>query len=113
MARTKQTARKSTGGGKDLKKRLEAKRESFENRDKGDDEPVKTKKRKSNTQKHRPGELALKEMIRYQHTTMLLMPKLPFQRVVREVTMEIAEINIEGLRFHTGATEALQVATES
>jgi histone H3 len=73
---------------------------------------VKTKKRKNKTQRHQPGELALKEIRRYQHSSQLLIRKLLFQRIVREVTMEIAKNNIKGIRFHTGAIEALQVGTE-
>ena len=111
MARTKQTARKSTGGGKVLKKRLQTKRQRLENEGHGDDEPVKTKKKK--TYRHRPGQLALKEINRYQHSTNLLMQKLPFQRLVREVTMALTKNIIEGVRFQPAAIEALQVATES
>ena len=64
---------------------------------------VKIKKR------HRPGALALKEIRRFQHSTELLIKRLPFQRLVRE----IAETYMTDLRFQVAAIEALQEACES
>ena len=61
---------------------------------------VKTKKRR-----YRPGTLALKEIRRYQKTTDLLIKRLPFQRLVRE----IAGIYKSDLRFQASAIECLQV----
>ena len=45
----------------------------------------------------------------YQKTTELLLPKLPFSQLVREIAHKI---NKE-LRFQTGALEALQEAAEA
>jgi histone H3/H4 len=53
--------------------------------------------------------LALWEIRRFQRMTELLLPKLPFKRLVREVAHEI---NTE-LRFESGALEALQKAAEA
>jgi histone H3 len=53
--------------------------------------------------------VALREIKRYQKTTNLLLPKLPFKRLVREIAQEI---NME-LRFQAGAMEALQEAAEA
>jgi histone H3 len=53
--------------------------------------------------------VALREIRRYQKTTELLLLKLPFKRLVREIAHEI---NSE-LRFQSGALEALQEAAEA
>ena len=56
----------------------------------------------------RPGTVALREIRRYQKSTELLIRKLPFQRLVRE----IAENLHSGIRFKTAALCALQVLVE-
>jgi histone H3/H4 len=57
----------------------------------------------------RPGTVALREIRRYQKTTELLIRRLPFQRVVREIAMDLkAEV-----RFQSSALEALQEAAEA
>jgi histone H3 len=55
--------------------------------------------------RYRPGALALKEIRRYQQSTNLLISKLPFQRLVREIAMDFKL----DLRFQAAAIEALQV----
>jgi len=57
----------------------------------------------------RPGTVALREIRRYQKSTDLLIRKLPFQRLVRE----IAQAYKSDLRFQTSAVEALQEAAEA
>ena len=52
---------------------------------------------------------ALQEIRRYQKSTELLIPKLAFSRLVREITSEIAT----DLHFQSGALEALQEAAEA
>ncbi|AES78045.1 histone H3.3 [Medicago truncatula] len=47
---------------------------------------------------------------RYQKSTKLLMKKLPFQRLVREI---VQKIEIDHLRFQSGAVLALQMASEA
>ena len=59
--------------------------------------------------KFRPGTVALREIKRYQKGTELLLRKLPFQRLVRE----IAAGGKEGLRFQASAVLAMQEATEA
>ena len=59
-------------------------------------------------QRYRPGTVALREIRRYQKSTELLIRKLPFQRLVRE----IAENLHSGIRFKTAALCALQVLVE-
>jgi histone H3 len=53
--------------------------------------------------------IALREIRRYQKSTELLIRKLPFSRLVREIAQDFKE----DLRFQAVAMEALQEATES
>ena len=57
----------------------------------------------------RPGTVALREIRRYQKTTDLLIRKLPFQRLVREVAQDVKT----DLRFQSTAILALQEAAEA
>jgi len=59
--------------------------------------------------KFRPGTVALREIRRYQQSTHLLLRKLPFQRLVRELAGEYAA----NLRFQGSAVLALQEAAEA
>ena len=58
---------------------------------------------------YRPGTVALREIRRYQKSTELLVRKLPFQRLVREIAQEFKP----DLRFQSTAVLALQEATEA
>ena len=67
--------------------------------------------------RRRPGARALQEIRRYQKTTELLIRKLPFARLVRELAAD-PEVGREvggrdGLRFQSGAIAALQEASEA
>ena len=57
----------------------------------------------------RPGTVALREIRKYQKSTELLIRKLPFQRLVREISQEYKSV----LRFQTSAVLALQEASEA
>lgn len=57
----------------------------------------------------RPGTVAIREIRKYQKSTDLLIARLPFQRLCREITQEI---NIN-LRFQTSTFAALQEAAEA
>ncbi len=59
--------------------------------------------------RYRPGTVALREIRKFQKSTELLIRKLPFQKVVREIA---AEYKSE-LRFQSQAVLALQEATEA
>ena len=59
--------------------------------------------------RYRPGTLALREIRKYQRSTELLIGKLAFQRLVREIAQEFAP----GLRFQPSTLLALQEAAES
>jgi histone H3 len=99
MARTKQTARKSTGG-KAPRKQLPTK-ESRKNQ--ASTGGVKKPYR------YRPGTVAMREIRRYQKSTDLLLRKLPFQRMVREIAQDFKN----DLRFQSTAILALQEASEA
>jgi histone H3 len=118
MPRTEQTARKSTGG-KALRKNL---------KNKAARRPAPKPKigQVRHPRRFKPGSkytppipklhiinsftvVALREIRRYQKSTELLLPKLPFKRLVREIAHDI---NKE-LRFQSGALEALQEAAEA
>jgi len=56
---------------------------------------------------------ALLEIRQYQKSTDLLVPKLPFSRLVREVANKVAGDRIPGIRFHRNALQCIQHATEA
>jgi histone H3/H4 len=60
----------------------------------------------------RPGVLALQEIRKYQKTTTLLLRRLPFARVVREIA-ETHTSSAEMYRWQATALEALQEAAEA
>jgi histone H3 len=57
----------------------------------------------------RPGTVALREIRRYQKSTDLLVRKLPFQRLVREISEDFKS----DLRYQSTALLALQEAAEA
>jgi len=57
----------------------------------------------------RPGTKALREIRKYQKTTELLIRKLPFQRLLREITQDFKT----DLRWQSQAVLALQEASEA
>ena len=59
--------------------------------------------------RYRPGTVALREIRRYQKSTELLIRKLPFQRLVREIAQDFKT----DLRFQSAAVGALQEAAEA
>jgi histone H3 len=61
------------------------------------------------TIRRKPGMAALKEIRKYQTSTELLIQKLPFQRLVREVAQKYGT----DLRFQAAAVLAIQEATEA
>eukprot|EP00960_Hanusia_phi_P011491 335694-Hanusia_phi.AAC.8 len=98
MARTKQTAKKSTGGARPHREiAVKAARKSAPST--------------GGVKKHRfrPGTVALREIRRYQKGTELLIRKLPFQRLVREIALDYKT----DIRFNTHAVMAIQEAAEA
>ena len=90
MARTKNASRKTVGGKQP--------------RNTVPSSPLPSKRRK-----YRPGTVALQEIRKYQKSTCLLLRKLPFQRLVREISQDF---NAE-IRFASAAVGALQEASEA
>ena len=99
MVRTKQTARKSTGG--------KAPRKQLASKSARKATPTTGGVKKAH--RYRPGTVALREIKRYQKSTALLIRKTPFQRLVREVTQNFKT----DLRFQGSAILALQEASEA
>ena len=60
--------------------------------------------------RYRPGTVALREIRRYQKSSELLIRKIPFQRLVREIVHNLYPN--ENLRFQSTALLALQEASE-
>ncbi len=99
MARTKQTARKSHGG--------KAPRKNLATKAARKSAPSMGGVKKPH--RYRPGTVALREIRRYQKSCDLLLCKLPFQRLVRE----IAHTFNHHIRFQSTAIGALQEAAEA
>ena len=99
MARTKQTARKNTGG--------KAPRKNVASKAARKTAPSSGGVKKPH--RYKPGTVALREIRKYQKSTELLIRKLPFQRLIREIAQEFKT----DLRFQSSAVLALQEAAES
>ncbi len=129
MARTKATATKDAGATK-----AKARRERHNGKDGGVVKPLRSTKAPrpatpeqlaafeaakaanggvgivtKKPHRFRPGTVALREIRRYQKSTDLLIRKLPFQRLVREIAQEFKT----DLRFQASAIAALQEASEA
>ncbi|GAB1197358.1 Histone H3-like centromeric protein hH3v [Aspergillus pseudonomiae] len=98
--------RKSTGGARGGKRPADAPRKS--DVQPGDPTP------KGRHRRYRPGTVALKEIRKYQRSYDLLLRKLPFARLVREVALDLlpADVGSE-LRWQSQAIMALQEAAEA
>ena len=99
MARTKTTARKSAAGVKKPRKDISSKTAKKTAAIGGLKKP----------HRFRPGTVAVREIRKYQKSTDLLIRKLPFQRLVKEIAHEIKPET----RFQSSAVLALQEATEA
>eukprot|EP00877_Chromochloris_zofingiensis_P012864 jgi/Chrzof1/7831/Cz02g38050.t1 len=104
MARTKQVARKSTGGR--AARHIAAVRAAQRQRKSASTAQANTATKK----RYRPGELALRDIRKYQKSTELLIKKLPFQRVIKEIAQDMGGTS---LRFQESALLALQEAAEA
>ncbi|KFD49297.1 hypothetical protein M513_09849 [Trichuris suis] len=99
MARTKQTARKSDA--------VEAPRKQLETKAARKLVPAIGPLKRAH--RYCPGTVTLREICRYQKSTELLIRRLPFQRLVREIAQDFKT----DLRFQMSAVLALQEATEA
>ena len=99
MARTKQIARRSTGGRSPrMQLAVKAARKA-----------VAATGGVKKPHRYRPGTVALREIRRYQKSTDLLIRKAPFNRLVRELTLDL----LTDLRYQSTAVLALQEACEA
>lgn len=74
----------------------------------GDPAPQRAKRR------YKPGTVALKQIRHYQRTWSLLLLKLPFARLVREIALGILPPDVgDELRWQSQAIMALQEAAEA
>ena len=101
MARTKQTAHKQIIGAE------KAPRKSISNKSARKSAPIEFPIKRPH--RFHPGIVALREIRKFQKSTDLLIKKLPFQRVVKEIASEYKS----DLRFQSQAILALQEATEA
>ena len=101
MARTKHTARKATGN-KQPRKNVAANKAA-----KGKTTAISGGVKR--THRFRPGTVALRDIRKYQKSTELLIRKLPFQRLVREIANDFKN----DLRFQSSAVLAIQEAAEA
>ncbi|GAP86494.1 putative histone H3-like centromeric protein cse-4 [Rosellinia necatrix] len=62
--------------------------------------------------RYRPGTVAIREIRKLQNSTDLLMRKLPFSRLVREIALNLRPKD-EGMRWQSQAVLALQEAAEA
>jgi histone H3 len=99
MARTKAVARKTHPAFVELQQKRVAKRAFRSHNGGGVKKP----------HRYRPGTVALREIRKYQKSTDLLIRKLPFQRLVREIAQDYSN----NMRFQSTAILALQEAAEA
>lgn len=118
MARFKQTPRKfiakgkaprKTQGGKTARKTQGGKKVTTQLAEVAGGDIMKAMEMKKKTHRYRPGTVALRDIRKYQKSTDLLLRKMPFQRLVREIA---AAFRSE-LRFQSSAILALQEASEA
>ncbi len=109
MARTKQTVQRKSNAPKNLKSRLAQKAAQKSTVSKGGVKVAAKQPKERKPHRYRPGTVALREIRHYQKSTDLLIRKLPFQRLVREIAQDFKN----DLRFQGSAILALQEASEA
>lgn len=72
-------------------------------------QPTPTSARK---RRYRPGVKALREIRAFQKSTNLLIPRLPFARLIKEIAQDLSSKG-GNLRFQSGALMAIQEAAEA
>ncbi|CAM9499598.1 unnamed protein product [Ascophyllum nodosum] len=105
MARLKNAAKKAVGGRKPSKQPSRRTPDRGSGSGAGGAGPPRRRR-------YRPGERALKEIRAYQRTTELLLRKLPFARLVKEVQESFTPVG-KSYRWQGTALLALQEAAEA
>jgi histone H3 len=95
--RKQPAAKKTTGGKRPAAKKAPRK------------QPAAAIQKERKPHRYHPGTVALREIRQYQKSTELLIRKLPFQRLVREIAQDVKT----DLRFQAGALDALQESAEA
>ena len=103
---------KLPGSGKTPRKQLQPKVSKRKGKAKGGVKtlPPAQQPTKKKPRRYRLGSVALREIRQYQKSTELLIRKLPFQQLLRELAQDLGKINI---RFQSGAIMTLQEASEA
>ena len=105
MARSKQIPHKQSGVAQKMpRKQFQTQKPPGANAVAGE---VKVRK----AHRFRPGTVALRDIRRYQKGTELLIRRLPFQRLVREIMQDFSCLN--DMRIQASALAALQEAAEA
>ena len=99
MARTKNTARKSSKGVKKPRKQYSKTAKKSVSKTGGIKKP----------HRFRPGTVVARQIRKYQKSTELLLRKAPFQRLVRQIAHE----KRQDIRFQSSAVMALQESCEA
>ncbi len=98
MPRNKQVLPKKAGSAVKSDKRSQKKKSA----------PAEGGIKKAGGRRWKAGTVALREIKKYQKSSKLLMPRAPFQRLVRNITVAL----VPDLRFASTALDALQEAAE-
>ena len=94
MARQKNTpSRGKKGGGRNKSAAKEANKKTDASNNNNNSNARNRNLTQNNTRRYRPGTRALMEIRKYQKKTDLLIRRLPFQRVVREISDSMAVMN--------------------
>lgn len=110
MARTKQTARKTTGAPAPQPWRhMAVKRAPRAQKQMRQNKVAQAARQRRGKKGRKRGTVALKEIRKFQKMTDLLLRKLPFQRLVREIAQDFQP----NLRFQSSAVRALQESAEA
>ena len=105
MSKTQRISRKTTSGSGKAPARATKSLTSKAARKSLSNSVIASKK----PRRFKPGVVALREIRKYQKSTELLIRKLPFQRLVKEIASDFKT----ELRFQSSAVLALQEASES
>jgi histone H3 len=111
MTRTKISTPRRIGGAPRtaLQRKAQAKQAPRPGQVEGLDPRTNLPRTQRKPHRFRPGTVAVREIRKYQRSTELLIRKLPFQRLLREITQDFKT----DMRFQSHAVLALQEAAEA
>ena len=109
MARMKQTSVKNTNTGPAPRAAYASKKNTKNLASKAAEDIMAGLQKIKAAHRYKPGTVALREILKYQKSTNLLIRKLPFQRLVWELAFKFKST----LRFQASAILAIQEAAET